>query len=346
MPKRISIFLTMIALFAGLILTACDTKLPIESQPITTIQATQPSDTPIPLTDTPIPAANKVWFVAGSSLAINQAQMILEAARSLVEQNGWQLELVQNYSSAELDSRAGELKAVIVLAPDPGLAEMAARHLDITFFPIGISGLPAAPNIYPIAPQGLHPEWEAYLAGYLAAVLTEDWRIGMITQTGTDDGSRAAAGFTDGGVMFCGLCNPEFPPYTDYPYVLSINAGVAQAEWQPIADDIIQKQIKTAYVSPAVATDELLGYLAQNNIRLITGTPPVADLEAAWIAVIQTDYASSLVSAWTDFIADQPPTSYQAQIKVIPVDTSLLSAGKMEWLNKVIADLTSGFLMP
>jgi hypothetical protein len=325
------------------ILTGCGGSSPVAPsiQP-----ATEP---PVVATSTLSPTqpepANQVWFLSGNTLGEPQNQELHQTVQDMAQKAGWQVETKTSLSSDEITSSAGKIKLIVILPPAPdGLADLVAANPGISFLPVGIPDLPASANLYNAAPQGIHPEWEGYLAGYLAAVVTNEWRIGMLGQAGSADSATAEAGFNNGGVMFCGLCNPEFPPYTDYPYIQEINPGT-QADWQTTIDGFVQKQINTAYVYPGVASPELLQYLAQNKVRLITSSAPISGLESAWIAVIHSDFNTPLVNALADASAGSPPGNYPLQMSVTPVDTSLLTGGKMQWLNQVMNNLVNGTLI-
>lgn len=340
--KRI-IYLLSSLLTISLLLSACGSAQPqLTPTEIPTVVAATVS----PPTETPVPIADKVWLITGDSLHADDVNQISQGLLSLANASGWKLETFQTLAAQDLSARAGEVKMIVIFPPDPGLNEWISSYPQITFLPVGITGLSASANTYPILPDGLHPEWESYLAGYIAATLTDDSRIGMVTQAGWVDSAKSSQGFVNGGVMFCGLCNPIYPPYEDYPLTTEINAGTAQTDWQPTIDAFLSKQVKTVYVSPSVASPELMLYMAQYGVRLLSSTPPPAGLEPAWIGYIHTDYVSPLTSAWADALAAQPAGFYPVQITITPIDTSLLTEGKLKWFQKVIDDLTNGFLIP
>jgi hypothetical protein len=309
-------------------------------------QTQSPAAAEPPASPTPqVAAGTEVWFVKGSTLAADNSAALLQTVQDLAQKSNLTVVEKEALSKDELASSGGKARLVVVLPPDPGgLADMISANAATLFITIGIPNLPSSANLYAVAPGGLHPEWEGYVAGYIAAVLTDDWRIGMLGQAGSADSASAETGFNNGGVMYCGLCNPQFPPYTDYPFIQEINPG-AQSNWQPVVDAFLLKQINTAYVYPGASSPELLQYLAQNKVRLITSTEPISGLEASWIGVVKSDIATPLSTAFTDAAAGTPPGSYEVKVKITPVDTSLLTEGKMNWLNEMLDKLSSDALM-
>lgn len=299
-----------------------------------------------PASPTPqVAAGTEVWFVKGAALGQDASAALLQTVKDLAQKSNLTVVEKESLSKDELASSGGKARLVVVLPPDPGgLADMISANAATLFITIGIPNMPSSANLYAVAPAGLHPEWEGYVAGYIAAVLTDDWRIGMLGQAGSADSAGAETGFNNGGVMYCGLCNPQYPPYTDYPFIQEINPG-PQANWQQVVDAFLQKQISTAYVYPGASSPELLQYLAQNKVRLITSSTPISGLEASWIGVVQSDIATPLSTAFTDAAAGTPPGTYEVRVKITPVDTTLLTEGKMNWLNQMLDKLSSDALI-
>lgn len=296
-------------------------------------------------TEIPKPAT-KVWVSLGG--VMSQAQMVLlgQTLQTLVQQSGWELVQKPSIAIGDLDTSSSEVRAIVVLPPDPGVAEMAQKYPGISFLTVGIPNLPELPNLYRAAPNGNRPEWDGFLAGYLAAILTPEWRIGALTQAGSTEGANAADGFVNGGVLYCGLCLTQYPPFTDYPYRMDMNAGLSQTDGQAVADQFIRSGVRMAYVYPTIATPELLVYLAQNGILLLGSEPPPEALQPAWIATIQSDLQSSMQIAWIDLVAGNPPGEYVTRPQIVPGGAGQLTDGKLAMMNSVIDDLVNGVIEP
>jgi hypothetical protein len=333
-----AIILTLILIYFVSACTATPTPTP-------TIVPTLESATTIPPTETPIPAT-KVWVVLGGSFDQTTMLSIGQTLQGEISQAGFEMEQKPSISMADLDGSASQLHAVIVLPPDPGIAEMAQKYPGISFLAVGIPNLPEYPNLYQAVPNGNRPEVTGFLAGYLAAVLTPEWRIGILTQAGSQEGSNAAEGFVNGGVLYCGLCLTQYPPFTDYPFRMELNPGAQQADWQGIADQFVASGVRMAYLYPTIASPELQSYLAQKGIYLIGNNPPPNELQAAWVATIQSDLVSPIQAAWRDMAAGNPPGNYDSRPQINPGGAGLLSEGKLTMLNHVIDDLVSGVIEP
>jgi hypothetical protein len=331
----------IIALILILFLSAC-TQAPAASTPI---PPTVEPATAVPPTQTP-PPATKVWVVLGNSLEQSVMISIGQFLQAEISLAGWEMEQRPSLTMSDLDGSSTQIRAVVVLPPDPGMAEMAQKYPGIPFMTVGIPGLPDLPNLYSVAPDGYRPEWDGFLAGYLSAILTPEWRIGTLTQAGSPDGAKAAEGFVNGGVLYCGLCLTQYPPFTDYPFKMEMNAGAAQTEWQGVADQFIASGVRMAYLYPTISSPELMSYLAQKGIYLIGNNTPPAELQAAWVATIQTDLMQPTQAAWKDLAAGNPPGAYTTRPQINPGGAGQLSEGKLMLLNKVIDDLAGGVIDP
>jgi hypothetical protein len=126
-------------------------------------------------------------------------------------------ESVSTISTADLPGDG--LQLIVALPPDPGLAALIAAAPETQFLAVNIPGLEPAPNLSQIQAQGVRPDQSAFLAGYLAAAITQDWRAGVISLAGD---ATARLGFTNGVYYFCGLCRPAYPPFPNPGYPLSV----------------------------------------------------------------------------------------------------------------------------
>ncbi len=138
---------------------------------------------------------------------------------------------------------------MVALPPDPGIANLAAANPQAQFLAVGIPGVTVTSNLSQIGSDGERPDQQGFLAGYLAAVITPDWRVGVISQSDSPAGKAAQNGFTNGVIFYCGLCRPSYPPFIQYPILVDLAAGT---DPQAAVDSLVSNAVKTVYVSPAV----------------------------------------------------------------------------------------------
>ena len=96
---------------------------------------------------------------------------------------------------------------MIALPPDPGIAALAAAAPQVQFLAINIPDVTAGGNISVLS-GGAQSDIAAFLAGYTAALTTEDYRIGMIIPKDNADAIRALNAYATGMKFYCGICRP------------------------------------------------------------------------------------------------------------------------------------------
>ena len=79
-----------------------------------------------------------------------------------------------------------------------------------------------------------------------------------------------------------------------YPIIVRIPTDAPESDYNGHADLLIQNFVKVAYLYPEIATPDLLSYMAQNDVLLISQTLPGEDVRPNWIASIQPDLISAL----------------------------------------------------
>lgn len=342
--KRISVvFISLFLLFCVLALFAC--------------RATTPGPTPNPETPAPTPSATEpATDVPSPSPTVQSAQVILLALAGsdpgdmLALQNVLGELAGQDHLTFEtradlagLEFSAG-VRMVVAMPPDPGIVNLAAANPQVQFLAVGIPGIQAASNLSAIGSQGDRPDQQGFLAGYLAAVITKDWRAGVISRGDTVEGKAARLGFTNGVIFYCGLCRPAYPPFVQYPQYVELAAGASQAEQQAAADVLIQNAVKTVYVFPGAGDETLLEYLAQAGVSLIGSSTPPASLRSNWVASIRVDKASAIQQVWPRLTGGEKGIQISVPLVLAEQNTALFSAGRQHLVEKMLVDLLAGFI--
>lgn len=336
-----------ILLLACLILTACSsltTDVPPASSPIVpspeTTQSLSPSATP---TEAPsqTPEAPRVLLVAPSDPALPQSLELEAALAELAATAGLQFEVSPVLTPADLTPG---LKVVVILPPDPGLAGLAAEAPDTQFLAIGVPGVEASDNLSLISPGGFPADQMGFLAGYLAAVVTPEWRVGMMGVSDTEPGLQTRQSFLNGVVFFCGLCQQTYTPFYTYPMYVELPATATSPEWQVAADVLVDKAVRTAFVAPGAGDEALLNYLAGAGVQIIGTTPPPPGAQEQWIASINPDIIAPLNAMWPDLLAGKGGLSLPASLTIGDVNADLFSPGRQRLVEELLIKLQAGYI--
>jgi hypothetical protein len=320
-------------------------------------RAATPAPTTNPEVPTPTPSATEpATDIPSPSPTVQSAQVILLALAGsdpgdmlalqdvlgeLAAQDSLAFETRTELAALEFDPG---VRLVVAMPPDPGIANLAAANPQVQFLAVGIPGVQAADNLSVIGSEGDRPDQQGFLAGYLASVITKDWRAGVISRGDTVEGKSARLGFTNGVIFYCGLCRPAYPPFVQYPQYVELTAGAGQAEQQAAADILIQNAVQTVYVFPGAGDDSLLEYLAQAGVDLIgSGTAP-QNLRSNWVASIRVDEAGAIRQIWPRLMSGEKGIEISAPLVLADQNLALFSAGRQHLVEKMLADLLTGFI--
>ena len=271
---------------------------------------------------------------------------------SLVDDLGSELSELAAQDGLRFDTRSQmlesdfeeDLRLVVVLSPDPGVLNLTQTYPQVQFLAIGISDLEAGGNLSVIGTGGNRPDQQGFLAGYLATVVTPDWRVGIISQGDTTSGMAARNGFVNGVIFYCGLCRPVFPPFYQYPSFYDLPGGASQEEQQAAADFLIGQSVQTVYVFPGMADSFLMEYLAQAGVNLIGADTPPAGVQNNWIASVQTDLVSSVKEVWPRLVNGEGGISLELPLIITNRNAGLFSPGRQHHVENLLSDLMAGYI--
>jgi hypothetical protein len=341
---------SILVLLLSVLLAACSNASTVTStagsqktaspSPSLAAQATLTS-IPRPSPTTATPAA---ILVVPDTADPYQVSSLQAALKELAASSGMEFQQKAALSPEDIDS---SVKVVVALQADPGLANLSKGAPNVQFAAVGIPGLQPGPNLSLIGPEGFRPDQQAFIAGYVAALLTFDWRVGVLGPGPVQGSSQLVQdAFNNGVRFFCGLCRPAHPPYQAYPQAFAIDAPGDEASWRAAADNLLQAAVTTVYVSPVSSSPALLAYLYQARVELIGGQAPTDDLRSQWIATILPDPASALTQLWPDLIAGKGGAQLPVPIVLADTSSGLLTEARLRLVNATLDDLVNGRIDP
>jgi hypothetical protein len=256
---------------------------------------------------------------------------------------GLKFERLDSLNAGELDQGT---RLVVAIAPDQGIEDLAAAAPQVQFIGIGIPTISGADNLTTLASPSSGDAQTGFLAGYLAAMVTPEWRVGVLSPSDTPSGAAARQGFVNGVVYFCGLCRQTYPPFVTYPLYAELPSTASPAEWQGAAQSLVDQAVQTVYLAPGAYSQELAAFFGQSGVQLIAGSPPPAGLQDDWVATLGVDPAKALQDAWASLLAGEGAETLVAPVSLSDVNEEILTPGRMRLLEKMIADLESGYIDP
>lgn len=336
---------TLVLLFAGLgfLLSACGTVIPTTKPTFTPSPSLTPTQTPIPTsTSTPTPQAPVAVLLAAPGADQDQVSTLQTALNDIVVQQGMRWQVRQQLTTNDL---LPAVRLVVAIPPETGLAQLVAAAPETQFLALGIDGLEAAPNLTTLSASG-RPDQQGFIAGVIAAMLSDDWRVGVISLSDTVEGRAARTGFLNGVVYFCGLCRPAHPPFYEYPLYIELPSTATSAEWQEVANYMVDHYVQTVYVYPGAGNENMLSILTGAKVNIISsGPPPEAD-QTSWVVSLTTD-PMPLIQSQVAGLLDGTQTGGQSlvvPIQFTQINPLLFTPGKQRLVEQILTDLQAGFI--
>jgi len=329
-------FLTVL-LFVSLFGASCVpvpvTPAILAPTPLATIQAPTQALTG---TTTPLPRPGKVVLVANPA-----PDPVLQALLAeLAGQAGLSFEVQPSLSGRKIPP---EWKIVVIQSPPADLVQLAGAAPTTQFVALSAEKLKFAANLSIII---LHPDQEAFLAGYVSAMVTPDWRLVALMPSDTDGSPVFTDAFKNGSAYFCGACYSALSPIVSFPLVASLPTGSDLSAWQSAIDGLRKNIIYALYISPEINNPDLLHDQAAKKTILIGGQTPPAENRPRWAATIRSDTTSALRQLWSDLLAGKGGKAIDAPILITDIQESLLGLGKQQLVENVRKNLASGQIYP
>lgn len=298
------------------------------------------SDTPVA---SPVPQRSLVVLLAPPGSDTEDMLALQQALSELATQDGLRFETRETLTDIDLGS---EVRILVVMPPDPGVVNLAAANPEVQVLAMGVPGVQAAQNLSVIGTEGERADQQGFLAGYLAALVSPDWRVGVVSRADTVEGKAARNGFVNGVIFYCGLCRPAYPPFLQYPITVDLPGGAGETEQQAAADAMTRSAVKTVYVYPGAGDLTLLNLLAQAGINLIGGAEPPAEFQSKWVASIFVDPIGALQEIWPRLLAGEEGISVGVPLVVGDRNEALFSVGRQRLVDELLQNLLAGFIDP
>jgi hypothetical protein len=256
----------------------------------------------------------------------------------LAQGSGMRFQVRNTFTAADIEPG---LQVAVVLPPDPGIAALAAAAPKVQFLAINLPGVTAGGNISVLASNS-RADVPAFIAGYTAAMISNDYHAGILVPQNNPDAQRAIIAFANGMSYYCGLCQPfYYVPYR-FPQYLEIPAAETKANYPGYANLLISKyNVDTIYLYPDIAIKELTDSLGTTGTQVI-GTSLPASKPVGWVMTIRPDETKAIQNGWPDLVAGKGGQNIQSPLGLRDVEPTLLSPGKERLVQQVLDDLQAG----
>ncbi len=325
-------------IIAFVLLAACTSNPPGAVTPTGVAPGSTASPIP-PATPAPTntPAPGKVLFFAPDP-GTAQAAALRDGVARLAAAGQMIVEDRTAFAAADLGP---DVRIAILFAIPSDLDALLAAAPQVQFVVAGPAGsLEPRPNLSIIQQQ---PEQVAFLAGFIATIISSDWRSAALLP---DAPAGLAEAFQNGGRYYCGYCTSRHGPVTAFPLVTALPAGSALSAWQDGLAQMQTRLLETLYLDPTIISPDLLAAVSSQSLVLVGGQPPTEDLRPRWAVTVSPDLLSPLQSLWPDLAAGSGGKSVPAGLQLGDINENLFTPGKQRLAQEVINGLQDGTIAP
>jgi hypothetical protein len=337
------LFLIIILLTLAACTNAAPTPTPAPTRPPTATATPAPTATVTP-TATPTALPPLIILLRPADAAAALADPLEAFLHDTAETAGMRWQVRPALTAKDVPAEAHLLVILPGAGVDvAGVSAIAAAVPDARILCIGIPGLAAAANLTTVQLGSGRPDQLGFIAGFIAAMLTPDYRSGMVGLS--DDAAAKAAyhGFLNGDTYYCGLCLQSYPPFYSYPLYVEAAANADATTWWGNGEFLKDHQAETVFIYPGAGDEAMLRQLAEQGIRLIGTQPPSEELRPAWVASLRTDPLPTILALIPQILAGQGGQEVTVPLQISDVNGELLSPGRLRYANEVLADLLAGF---
>jgi hypothetical protein len=303
----------------------------------------------VPPTEIPTPAGPLAVLVVPADMNKATSDAYQKAVYELAQASSIRFQVRNAFTAADMEPG---LRIVIALPPDPGVASLAAAAPQVQFLAIGIQGVAAGRNVSVLASSN-QPDIPAFVAGFTAAMISDDYRAGMILPKDNADAQQAARAFSSGMAYYCGVCN-SFRLYVDqtgqalhFPQFAAIPGDEDPSRFGGWANYLVGSlKVGALYVypDPKIEVRQLYDALGQTGAQIITLSVPNPK-PAGWVMAIRPDEILAIQKAWPDLVAGRGGQSVPSPLGLGDVDPVFLSPGKERLVQRVLDDLQAGRIL-
>jgi hypothetical protein len=239
----------------------------------------------------------------------------------------------------EINSDLAGVKIMVVFSGLDNLAEVAASAPQTQFITTA-QNTAAAANISTLSANPVHL---AFMAGYLAAMTSVEWRAGALLSDPLNVGLADA--FTRGGEYLCGRCTPKLGPILFYPVTKSMDSSNDAFAWRVHAQTMwAETYANSVYIDPAADFPEVLDIFTD---KVLFSSNPVSTNLARYAAILGVDVTSTLQTALPELLAGSGGKTYNSRIELLIINNpEVVSEAKQARFNEVSQLLADNQINP
>jgi hypothetical protein len=307
------------------------------------------TETPLPTAtpaDTPTPRAPIGVFLTPAGSDQNMVESLNPLLGEYLRNEGLRYQVLPKITQE--DFQRDDYRFVVALPPFPELGALAKTTPGTKFLAVGFSDLEPAENISVLKPGGGNFDVQGFIAGYIAAMITPDWRVAVLSVQESEEALAARDGFRVGVKYYCGLCNPKYAPtginYI-YPKYIDLPVDASDLEAGANIDFLVDRAVQTVYVVPGVGTENIYRTLVGYQRKIIgSGSDFKEEYQEFWVVSLEYDLVAALQEFWPAFLSAENGLEATPPLLLTDINYDLLSEGKVIQVEKILEEVTGGYI--
>lgn len=337
----ITVLLTLLMVFG---MAACVAETPTGEtvQPAETVETPPPEEATASPSPTPSPDLPVVLLAVGPEAdpwQVGRAQGVLE---ELIAESSLGLVVQEGLEVGPLAPNVRMLVG-INLSLDP--AALAGVNPATTFVFIDQEGAVPLSNLSVIGEATLDQQYQTFMAGYLAALVSSDYKVAGLIPAGQALSDLMIDAFVVGAEFFCGVCNPLYPPFENFPQWETLSPETANGGFEPVMENLAIKGVEVLYIQRQLASPAMLTYLADKAVKIVgDGTPDA--VRNNWVGTVTSDPGPALMQLWPDLMAGMGGAQIPSAIALKDTEAGNISEGRLRMFEEMAEALEAGLVSP
>lgn len=339
---RVPVFF-VISMAVVFLLAACNQQLPTETEIpdlILTASPTEKATEFIPSL-TPSPRVETVILITTQEVDTFTVSQIQESLERLIADSEYELVIKQDLSGILTD----DVHVVVVVGEAVDVNGLALDYPDVSFVAVDNAGAIPAENVSVIGIPDTDQRQRAFMAGYLAALISDDYKVAALVPAEVEITEPALESFVVGVRFFCGICQPKYPPYQSFPQWETISVDYSPELLQQILDNFVNIGVEVLFLHGDLVSPTILTAIGEKGIRVVSDQSAGTTVNN-YAGTVLSNPAPVLESMWEDILEGNNGIYKAAAVELVDRNSGLVTDGRYQLFLEMAADLQAGLVYP
>ncbi len=333
-------FIAMLIMILVALAASCADRPVIESdsqESLMTVTSEAASDlTPIPPTQPPEPTSPVIVLAADE---VRVESDFLQSLSMALEDQGMELLIIPEGESSGLP----EAVIYIIASTAQSASDFQQLNPDLPIIVLDTSGDNDS-SLPGVRFSDIYYRKAAFAAGYLAAIITSEYRIGYIDLVGQEI-SEGFTSFSNGVTYYCGLCSPQYPPFLPYPVNVQLSSPYTSEKINAVVESLQTNKITTVYIHPLLDSSELVQSLDNAGIVTISTDSLINHSNWQTTIALSPDYSDTAAQLVTSLFSNDGLGELSPAV-IVSAGHNVIGEGKMKHLVGILEELERGLIIP